>query len=588
MSNTTRRKGRRTVACAVLGCAGLLATGALSGTAAADAPGAPGPVKRPAATAKASQFSLPARSSKKLRGKTAKIATSAATTHPSDFDGDGADDLVYRYSNGDIVIDLLNGASNRLTTVIEGDTSQVKDLLTPGDLNGDGKPDLLTLTASGSLRLHSGANGLQTDGFQSYTTIGTGWQQYNKLFAPGDLNGDGKPDLLARSSAGLFFYPGTGSGSAPFGARVQVGGAGWNQFNQLVGVGDFNGDGIGDIVVRNSSGLWLYTGSGKAATPFSAKTQIGGTGWNQYNQILGGGDYDGNGTQDLLARGYDGTLYLYDGNGNGTFDPTRVTVGTGWGWERQFAGAGANPFFGKDGIYANTSNGTLYYYDATGTGNLDAKYDAGTGFDRSAIRLYEVSSLTDSGFSDLIGKGLYDGHLYNLANYAIDDDMLAGGSTSYNLVVGPGDLNGDGKGDLLARTSSALYYYGGNGNGLSMKGRVQIGGSGWNQYNQIVGTGDLTGDGKADIVARSSAGLYLYAGTGNASSPFGAKKKIGGTGWSQYNKLIAPGDMNGDGVADLLARSSKGLYFYAGTGTGTFKARVQIGGAGWSQYADLG
>ena len=165
--------------------------------------------------------------------------------------------------------------------------------------------------------------------------------------------------------------------------------------------------------------------------------------------------------------------------------------------------------------------------------------------------------------------------------------MLAGGSTSYNLVVGPGDLNGDGKGDLIARTSTALYFYGGNGNGLSVQGRVQVGGSGWNQYNQIVGAGDLTGDGRADIVARSSAGLFLYAGTGKASAPFGAKKQIGGTGWSQYNKLVAPGDLNGDGVADLLARTSTGLYFYAGTGTGAFKARVQIGGAGWNQYADL-
>jgi hypothetical protein len=88
-------------------------------------------------------------------------------------------------------------------------------------------------------------------------------------------------------------------------------------------------------------------------------------------------------------------------------------------------------------------------------------------------------------------------------------------------------------------------------------------------------------------VACSSAGLFLYPGTGKAATPFGAKKQIGGAGWSQYNALIAPGDINGDGVADLLARSSKGLFFYAGDGAGNFKTRVQIGGAGWSQYADL-
>ncbi|BBA97389.1 putative secreted protein [Actinacidiphila reveromycinica] len=585
MSNSFRRKGRRTAACAVLGCAGLLVTGALSGTAAADEPGVPGPVKQPTVAAQRPHFTVPGRTSKKLGSKVAAPRTAAAAlAHTSDFDGDGADDLVYKFSSGEVTLDL---GDNGYYTAVEPQNSQIQDLLLPGDLTGDGRPDLLTVTSTGSLRVHDGANALSDNGLANFTTVSTGWQKYDKVFTPGDLNGDGRPDLLARSTTGLYFFAGTGKPSAPFGAAVEIGGAGWNQFNQLVGVGDFNGDGIGDVVARNSAGLWLYTGNGAATPAFSAKYQIGGTGWNQYNQVIGGGDYDGNGTHDLLARSYDGTLYFYEGNGNGTFNATRGTVGSPWGDVQQFAGGGANPSFGKDGIYANTPGGTLYYYGGTGTGKLTAKYEVGPGFDRSAIRLYHVSSLTADGNSDLIGKGLYDGHLYNLAEYAEYDDMLAGGSTSYNLVVGPGDLNGDGKGDLIARNSSALYFYAGDGNGLSMKGRVQVGGSGWSQFNTIVGAGDLTGDGKADILARSSAGLFLYAGTGSASAPFGAKKQIGGAGWSQYNKLIAPGDINGDGVADLLARSSNGLYFYAGTGTGTFKARVSIGGAGWSQYADL-
>jgi hypothetical protein len=587
VSHTFRRAGRRTAVCAALGCAGLLVVGALSGTAAADAPGVPGQVARPAPSAPVPTFTIPGRSahtkSARITGKAVPRDAAATAAHPSDFDGDGADDLVYRLSGGDVLL-YLGGST--YYDVISYDTSQVKDLLTPGDLTGDGKPDLLTLTASGQLRLHSGANPLQDNGLASYTTIGaSGWQQYSKVIAPGDLNGDGRPDLLARSTAGLFFYPGTGDAAKPFGARVQIGGAGWNQYNQLVGVGDFDGDGIGDVIARNADGLWLYSGNGSATAGFKSKTQIGGTGWSQYNQVIGGGDYDANGTHDLLARSYDGTLYFYEGNGNGTFDPTRQEIGAPWGDVTQFAGGGANPAYGKNGIFANTPSGDLYYYDGTGTGTLTAKTSIGGGWDRTAVRLYHVSSLRDDGISDLIGQGLADGHLYNFGAYA--DDELAGGSTAYNLLVGPGDLNGDGKGDLLARSSSALYFYAGNGDGNSMKSRVQVGGSGWSQYNSIVGAGDLNGDGRADIVARSSAGLFLYTGTGNATSPFSARKQIGGTGWSQYNKLIAPGDINGDGVADLLARSSSGLFFYPGTGTGTFGARVQIGGTGWSQYADL-
>lgn len=581
MSNSLHRAGRRSAACAVLGCAGLLVTGALSGTAAADAGGVHKPVVRPALSA-APHFKAPARSSKKLTPKAARPQDVTPWTHPADFNGDGTDDPVFRLTDGEVHLDLGNG-----TWYTSIQDSQLKDLLLPGDLTGDGKPDLLTITASGKLMLHDGANAQADGGLQYSTQVGSGWQAYNKVITPGDLNGDGKADLLARSPSGLFLFLGTGDPTAPFGAGTQVGGTDWSQFNQLLGAGDFNSDGIGDVIARNSTGLWLYPGTGDATAPLGTPTRIGGTGWNQYNQIIGGGDYTADGIPDLLARGYNGTLYFYQGNGNGTFNPTRVVDSTGWGEITQFAGAGNNPGYGKNGVFANTPDGTLYYYDATGVGGLSTKYLVGDGFDRSQVRLYHVSSLRDDGISDLIGKGLYDGHLYNLADYAANDDMLAGGSTSYNLVVGPGDLNGDGKGDLIARNSSTLYFYGGNGNGLSVQGRVKVGGSGWMQYNTIVGAGDLTGDGRADIVARSSAGLFLYAGTGKGSTPFGARKQIGGTGWSQYNKLVAPGDLNGDGIADLLARSSSALYFYAGTGTGTFKARVKIGGAGWMQYADL-
>jgi hypothetical protein len=112
--------------------------------------------------------------------------------------------------------------------------------------------------------------------------------------------------------------------------------------------------------------------------------------------------------------------------------------------------------------------------------------------------------------------------------------------------------------------------------------------AGWQQYNALVGAGDFTGDGRSDIVARTTAGaLYLYKGTGSASAPFSARVKLG-SGWQQYNKLFSPGDANGDGKADLMATTSAGaLYFYAGTGTGTFKARVKTAASGWTGWADL-
>lgn len=60
--------------------------------------------------------------------------------------------------------------------------------------------------------------------------------------------------------------------------------------------------------------------------------------------------------------------------------------------------------------------------------------------------------------------------------------------------------------------------YLGYGDG-KLTSRTKIG-SGWNGYNQIAGQGDLTGDGKAGIVARDGSGvLWLYKGTGSATVP---------------------------------------------------------------------
>ncbi|MCZ0975225.1 VCBS repeat-containing protein [Streptomyces albulus] len=60
-----------------------------------------------------------------------------------------------------------------------------------------------------------------------------------------------------------------------------------------------------------------------------------------------------------------------------------------------------------------------------------------------------------------------------------------------------------------------------------------------------------------------------------------------GGGWNAYVRLAAPGDIDGDGRADLLAVDSRGdLYRYLADGTGRFTPRVKIGN-GWNTYSGL-
>ncbi|MEU7292015.1 hypothetical protein AB0A76_02230 [Streptomyces exfoliatus] len=118
------------------------------------------------------------------------------------------------------------------------------------------------------------------------------------------------------------------------------------------------------------------------------------------------------------------------------------------------------------------------------------------------------------------------------------------------------------------------------------RGRHRLAG-GWGTYHRLTGGSDLTGDGRADLVAADKAGvLWLYRGTGRDTAPFAARVRIGG-GWGMYDQLTAVGSLAGGPAGDLVARDRTGvLWLYLGKGDGTFAPRTRIGG-GWSQYSEI-
>jgi hypothetical protein len=486
-----------------------------------------------------------------------------------DIDGDGIGDQIFRGNDGS----LYNSLADR-NVKLGTSPEWYLDILTPGDLDGSNGPEVLAVTTTGSLEMFTPGT---FPGSPTWT--GTGWNAYNKLVSVDDVTGDGRADIIARTYSGqLYLYQGTGNSGAPFKTRVLIG-AGWNAYDQLTSPGDLNGDGISDLVARTSTGtLYLYQGTGKASGPYAAKVTIG-TGWNTYNQIIGLGTNPA-GQASLWGRTPAGTLYVYSSNGHGGLT-TRQQAGTGWTLD-MFAGQGSNPFWGKKQLIGATPSGTLYWYEVNQAGGFFARQKiSDDGGWAGEFNLTFANALTNSGEPNLLDH--YQGDLYNVDQ----DTLMSSGWSSYNQIIGPGDLSGDGKSDLLGRdTSGKLYLFRGNGDGRGLGGR-QLVGSGWNTYNAIVGSGDFSGDGRADIVARATDGtLYLYKGTGVASKPFDARIKIG-AGWSQYTQLISPGDMDGDGRADLLAVNASGTaYRYSSTGTGQFKARATVGG-GWNTYKRL-
>ncbi|MFD5482666.1 trypsin-like serine protease [Streptomyces hawaiiensis] len=239
----------------------------------------------------------------------------------------------------------------------------------------------------------------------------------------------------------------------------------------------------------------------------------------------------------------------------------------------------------------NASTKTGYSKDSKGT-SFAARESWGNW---NGVNVVLQTDLDRDGYQDLVYRRSSDGDLfwthYVISSGTWSTKQIADNWKTRTRIITPGDVTGDYLPDLLSVDSAGvMWIYPGKGNG-TFAPRVKVG-SGWNQYNSVRGKGDYNGDGKTDLIARSKSGsyLYLYKGTGKAGSgAFSARVKV--RTWGGYNAFDAPGDVTGDGKADFLARTPGGtLYLYPGTGKGTseiFATRKSVG-TDFKQYDIFG
>jgi hypothetical protein len=260
------------------------------------------------------------------------------------------------------------------------------------DWNGDGPGDVLTVNPDGNLLLYrgNGAGGWLTGRGDS---LGGGWGTITALMAPGDFSGDGHPDLLARDKDGrLLMYRGDGTGG--WAGTPQVVGSGWGPFTALLAPGDFTGDGHPDVLARNADGaLLLYRGDGDGGWVTGRAEPIG-SGWAPFQAVLPAGDFSGDGKPDVFAVASDGTLYLNRGNGTGGWEIGRgEPVGSGWAGFTALATGGDFNGDGKADALARTSDGGLHLYRGTGaSGWVDNGTKIGSGWSSLAYITLAPSS----------------------------------------------------------------------------------------------------------------------------------------------------------------------------------------------------
>ena len=285
-----------------------------------------------------------------------------------------------------------------------------------GDLNGDGRDDVLLRHREEGRWYYYPMNGRRYSSGRGLAEIS---RDLDREFAGiGDLNGDGRDDVLLRhrEEGRWYYYPMNGRRSL----ADQRGFANLtpNQDWQFAGIGDLNGDGRDDVLLRHRiNGRWYYY-------PMNGRRYSSGRGLAEISRDLdrefaGIGDLNGDGRDDVLLRGRsDRRWYYYPMNGRRSLASQRGLANLTLNQDWQFAGIGDLNGDGRDDVLLrHRINGRWYYYPMNGR-----RYSSGRG-------LAEISRDLDREFA------------------------------------GIGDLNGDGRDDVLLRGRSdrRWYYYPMNG-----------------------------------------------------------------------------------------------------------------------------
>ena len=280
-----------------------------------------------------------------------------SATH--DFNGDGFSDVLWLDTTHDVGMWLMNGATI-LKGVVFNSVPAQWSVVGQRDFNGDGFADILWHDNVGNVGMWL-MNGTTIVQAGSFSSIPTQWS----VAGTGDFNGDGKADILwidTSNNLGIWFMNGTTiTGTAVVGQLP----ANW------IVVGS---DMKGDVFFRNTAtgdvGMWVMNGAQVAQSVDFGPVSLNWT-------VAGIGDFDSNGSTDLLWRDTAGDVAIWLMNGTTIASSTVLNnLPLSWtiGQTGDYNGDGKSDILWVD----NTGNVGIWFMNANSVASVSFYGNLGT------------------------------------------------------------------------------------------------------------------------------------------------------------------------------------------------------------------
>ncbi len=276
-----------------------------------------------------------------------------STIRFADINGDGREDACARFKDGFKCYPSLESGWGEAIEL--GDMADEKGWNKPqyystirtADINGDSKMDVCARGSAGFRCWLS-----EGDKFAKDFVAVADWNNENKWDQPeyfttirmADINGDRKMDVCGRDSVGIVCHLSQGNafGDAIRGPVLKDE-SGWNDYDNYstIRLGDFNGDGMGDLCIRANAGMRCYPSNGNGFEAAISIDQFSdANGWNKPDQFqtIRMGDVNGDGKMEICGRSATDVLcYAFDGTAFTELVGPNLNNDSGWNKEMYYS-----------------------------------------------------------------------------------------------------------------------------------------------------------------------------------------------------------------------------------------------------------